>query len=385
MICGTKQRHCIVSVRIVCTAAELINAFCVGVPSALIVILNRLYKLVCSAPQLAKTTAASCVELLVQKMASRSLVPCAVASWNSVRLTSLVYFLLLTLGFSSSIEFDVTWTPEGVKMYNSSNPLQVKLGDTFRFNCPSSGLYAHSTVWIQKREDQYKECDCLAGNPGGNCDLIYKNGYCSPPVSTVILILNSNDASLSSFLSFNSGEQYYVVSYTSVLSLGGVASDISYGGQCLQGLKMSFTIAADPTEPVPTYASKGEDTTKEITDFTSDIPPTDVFSGDSGSGPGSNETTTTTEEVLLDILPSQGIQDWHIILIAVLIVIMFFIILAFVAAIVVIRRRSYKLDITQKGDEKKPVEDKVQDEPKIRDDGVKGYPNAVFDDPLDKL
>ena len=306
---------------------------------------------------------------------------------SSIWTRCLVCFSFLSLGLCA--QFDITWTPENVSNYTSSNPLQVKLGDVFRFRCPGSGPYSHSSVWIQDREEQYKECDCLAGNSGGSCEAsLYKNTYCSPPVSTGTLTLIYNDGELGSFLSFNPGQQYYLISYTSEQTLDGALSEVSQGGHCLQGLKMSFMIADVPTEPVTTETRNYTSAVETTTEFPTDVLPTD-FSGGSGSGLMSEETADTTTESEFENLPARTIQDWHVVMIVVLSVIILVLVIMFVLALVIgvmVHRRRDKLEINPEGELKNGFSNEVA---KVRDEEVKvkdssEYPTTVFHDPLDQ-
>lgn len=103
-------------------------------------------------------------------MASQSLF---VGLLCSLHRTVLVSACLLALCFCEVHE--IVWTPDGVKVYNATNPLEVVLGDQLFIQCPLYGNYAYSNVWILQNKEQFDQCDCMVA--GLSCNpIVDRNG-----------------------------------------------------------------------------------------------------------------------------------------------------------------------------------------------------------------
>lgn len=189
-----------------------------------------------------------------------------------------------------------------------------------------------------------------------------------------------NDAHLNSVYNFLPGGTYYLVSFVTEQTSAGVLSENSSGGQCLDGLRMAFSVAEVPMEPTTTTELQNVTTTNS-TDGSGDISP-------STSEDPATMTTTTEEDLTMTtngnstgfiILPSVAIRDWHILVIALLGSALVSLLVLYVIASVVFvfyrRRRSDVIDTELKLGEPKYIPHPEKAEKVL-------YPE-MFKDPLD--
>lgn len=311
------------------------------------------------------------------------------ASWLSMlhgfsRTAVALVIAVWLLAVCSGENFRLVWTPDGVREYNSSNPLVVQLGDLIMLECPDEGAFSYSNLWILNHEGQFEQCDCSAVD-GEDCnEASAKNSQCIPDVDVMDPILNirRNDAELNSVFNFNPGKRYYLVSYAPEPSLAGAFSLATSGGQCLEGLKMVMDVAAIPTTKPTTTESvwnATENTGAPSTDDGVTVTSPATASGDSSSVESSEEVMTSTDETVVEIaiLPSRQIRDWHIAVITVLgSVVLAFVVAAAVGTVsFMLYRRRGDPAIHQEGDVCKEDLSKKSDK--------SSYPVEVFKDPID--
>ena len=317
-------------------------------------------------------------------MASRSLVAGLLCSLHRIVLVSAC---LLALCFCENHE--IVWTPDGVRMYNATNPLDVVLGDQLFIECPADGNYAFSNVWILQNITQYEQCDCMA-EPGLSCDpIVDKNGQCiqNVPSSPKLPIIN-NDAHLNSVYNFLPGRTYYLVSFVSEQSTSGALSEDSSGGQCSDGLRMAFSIAMLPTEPITTTQLQNATTTDSMDSSMDSIVDVSTPTTNEPSTTIARNFTTITKENLTTtaftsilLLPSVAIRDWHILIIALLGTALVSLLVLYVIAslIFVFYRRRRGRDVVDP--ESKVEQPKYTPHPEKAE--KKAYPE-MFVDPLDR-
>lgn len=280
--------------------------------------------------------------------------------------------LSLSVAVCQGADFSVTWTPDGVREYNASNPLLVELGDRIVLECPRQGEYAYSNLWIQQHIEQYMNCNCMA-ILGENCDsMVAKNAQCLPQVPNPILTIRRNDAELNSVVNFNPGQLYYLTSYAPQANLSGAYSDVSMGGQCLEGLRMVIEVMELPTQPATTASD--QNTTESAEEPLTNVETLSMSSSDENTGlstepyppvTSSDENTRLTESLNATKDTSQEIRDWHVGVIVLMAAVIVAAVVIFVVIIgVILCRRRTPLTHPE---EKKQVE----------------YPNMVFEDPVD--
>lgn len=289
------------------------------------------------------------------------------------------------------MDHNITWTPAGVARYNTSNPLLVELGDVIVFKCQRTGAFTYSNMWIHRYKVQYDQCNCLAVL-GESCDpLEFRNGYCSPGIPSPKIKINRNDAELKNVFNFNPGVRYYIVSHTSEQTLNGSVSDVSTGGQCLQGLRLVVDVQELPTRgTIPEIATTESPLVSGPGNSVNGGPGNSVnggtevtspFSGGSGSNSSGQYSGTTDGNTTLTgigILPARTIQDWHIALIAVLGTLLLLLVVVFLVAGAYLaskRMRSKTVNINPEGTGQECNGDTI-----VRGNDL--YPDKVFQDPL---
>lgn len=303
------------------------------------------------------------------------------------------------------------WTPEGVREYNTSNPLVVELGDRILIRCPSEGNYTFSNLWIQNHKRQYDECNCMAV-PDENCDfMVAKNGQCILNVVNPVVSIRQNDAELNSVLNFKPGRLYYFTSYAPEQDLAGAYSEASMGGQCLDGLRMVIEVKELPTQPTTSETVEVSTGSTEISG-SSEVPST---GGGTASRTGSTNIVSTEpstdpitgtkysiDEIIL--LPSRQLRDWHVVIIVVFgvsILALIVILVVGTVGMMLYKRRSLlavnpEVDSIAK-EEECPLEmveaspDQSAVNPEVdsteREERLKLgiYPTEKFDDPVDRM
>lgn len=304
---------------------------------------------------------------------------------------------------SLCVDYPVEWTPDGVREYNSSNPLLVELGDRILYQCPSAGPYEYSNIWIQTHEIQFLQCDCTSV-PGEECDPgVDRNGQCIRGAPNPTLTIRSSDLELHSVISFKPGQRYYIASYAPNGTLIGALSDTANGGQCLQGLRMAIEVMEIPTLPattttqsVSTVQSTVPTSTQENTETQSTA--TDPLSYTPGSGSGIGSSTGSSDAVQSSTgnstvaqSPLRSILDWHIAIIVVLAVLLVALPAAFVIAALVIARvifqRRGKLAVNPESEDGDGVviKQNLSAIEVLPGPEKAPYPVGVFNDPLDHV
>ena len=246
------------------------------------------------------------------------------------------------------MDFNITWTPEGVASYGADNPLVVELGDQIIFLCPLDGPYKYSNVWIHKHQEQYDQCDCTAV-PTESCDVnVFRNGICAA-LGNLKIKINDPEGTLMSVFNYVPGQRYYFASHASEQSAGGAFAEQSSGGQCLQGLRMVFEVQALPTSAPSPEEVDGSTTTRGASDndgsttTESDFTLTSI--GDSPTSVVTSYTVSFNQSFVNSTEPAteqpKKLRDWHIYLIVVLGVLLVSIILVAVilTLVIVLRRR----------------------------------------------
>lgn len=294
--------------------------------------------------------------------------------------------LLCCVYVSVGEEFTVEWYPEGVRGYNTSNPLVVELGDKVILRCPREGNYTYSNVWIQNHEKQYNDCDCMAV-PEQNCDpVVTKTALCAIGAADPIVRIIQNDAELNSVLNFNTGRLYYLTSYTAERSLAGAFSEMSMGGQCLDGLKMVMEVLEIPTQPM---TADTVETSTVSTQVPSAGEGTSTFPPNVSTEPSMESITGTKDTIIIEqivLLPSRELRDWHVAIIVVLGVSILALIAIFVVVAlgIMLYRRRGRLAVNPVVDSTTEDECKIDmTEAVLAPETSASYPVEVFDDPLD--
>ena len=314
----------------------------------------------------------------------------------STTLSSPVCLLLLALSatLSLAVDFRVEWTPEGVRDYGASGPLLVELGDRIILECPKQGAFNYSNLWIQEHLEQYMACNCMAVL-GENCDfMVAKNAQCIPGAPNPVLSIRRNDAELNSVVNFNPGQQYFLTSYAPERSLAGAYSEMSNGGQCLDGLKMVIEVMELPTQPATTYSDQTEFTEEPLTGVETDPHPPESSSDENTDMEQTTELTTRTEATVPEIAvqSSREIRDWHvgvIVLLGAMVVAVIAIFIIVTVSITLYRRRGVSpflekgtisaFPVAENGETPNPDPFPSCPEEKTTGD----YPSAPFVDPVD--
>lgn len=236
--------------------------------------------------------------------------------------SALLITITLLLSPPPTLSFTVhrmDWTPDGVKNFNSTHPLEVELGDVLQLDCPVEGQFMFSNLVVQFHEDQYEQCNCVTSSMI-SCENVYRNGYCAPALGYLTVLINENSADLSSVINYHEGNQYYMMSYINNLSLKEAVDSYDFsGGQCLNGLRMSIrvsskAVAATTTTPAATTTTPADETSSPIQvadNSETNIPPMLPIAWESS---GSATDSNVLEEV--DNLTLKEWESWYIIVFA---------------------------------------------------------------------
>ncbi len=177
----------------------------------------------------------------------------------SSSLFSLLLFLLSPLPVlltHHQVVHEMDWTPDGVKDYNSTNPLEVEIGDLLHLICPSEGPYMYSNLVVQFHQDQYDQCNCSTSSLVA-CRPYLRNAFCAPPIRSVVINIKENPADLASVINYHPGNQYYLISYSLGENLANAlsTSNIFAGGQCWDGLRLSIKVVSHATTSIATTST----------------------------------------------------------------------------------------------------------------------------------